>query len=164
MIFNHKRQKKNRENAKWVASLQNFGRYQLWSQIIMNKKVLLRERKRHTARRVASTPYVVLTGYPPGRVPPLARVPPQPGYPPWPGYPPPLPHGILGNVAKHYGIWVPPPVDRQIYGWMEGQKRVKTLPSCRTTYAGGNHFGWLSVANRMTTQKRMLKSIVLYRT
>ena len=27
---------------------------------------------------------------------------------------PPLPHGILGNVAKHYGIWVPPPgVDRQ---------------------------------------------------
>ena len=24
----------------------------------MNKKVLLRERKRHTARRVASTPYV----------------------------------------------------------------------------------------------------------
>ena len=27
------------------------------------------------------------------------------------GYPSPwcLPHGILGNVAKHYGIWVPPP-------------------------------------------------------
>ena len=25
-----------------------------------------------------------------------------------------LPHGFLGNVAKHYGIWVPlPPVDRQ---------------------------------------------------
>ena len=54
----------------------------------VNKKVLLRERKRHTARRVASTPYVVLTGYPPswpggvpdlgtppGRVPP-SRVPP----------------------------------------------------------------------------------------
>ena len=77
---------------------------------IKNKKVLLRERKRHTARRVASTPYVVLTGYPPwqgyppgrvppqldlagyppARVPPLARVPPQldlAGYPP-PGYPP----------------------------------------------------------------------------
>ena len=148
------------------------------------KKVLLRERKRHTARRVASTPYVVLAGYPPARVPPSqgtpparvppgqgtppARVPPWPGYPPArvgyppggqgtppvrvpparipPGYPParvppqldlagyppaapwhsgkcckalwdmgtpPLPHGILGNVAKHYGIWVPPPVDRQ---------------------------------------------------
>ena len=67
-----------------------------------NKKVLLRERKRHTACRVASTPYVVLTGYPPGQgtpqgtpqagypqpgypLPP-ARVPPLPGYPP-PGYP-----------------------------------------------------------------------------
>ena len=27
------------------------------------------------------------------------------------GYPPPpvSAHGILGNVAKHYGIWVPPP-------------------------------------------------------
>ena len=135
-----------------------------------NKKVLLRERKRHTARRVASTPYVVLSGHPPsqgtppGRVPPRqgtppARVPPRPEYPPWAGYPPgwtwqgtplgrvpprpgyplarvpprpgypparipplgrvppgwtwqgtpPLPHGILGNVAKHYGIQVPPP-------------------------------------------------------
>ena len=31
-----------------------------------NKKVLLRERKRHTARRVVSTPSVVLPGYPPG--------------------------------------------------------------------------------------------------
>ena len=30
-----------------------------------NKKVLLRERKRHTARRVVSTPSVVLPGYPP---------------------------------------------------------------------------------------------------
>ena len=117
----------------------------------INKKVLLLERKRHTAHRVASTPYVVLTGYPPARVPPgqgtpPARVPPQPGYPPTrvtpparvppsqgtplarvpplagpgrvppparPGRVPPLlPHGILGNVAKHYGIRVPPPVDK----------------------------------------------------
>ena len=30
--------------------------------ILLNKKVLLRERKRHTARHVASTPSVVLTG------------------------------------------------------------------------------------------------------
>ena len=68
-----------------------------------NKKVLLRERKRHTARRVASTPYVVLTGYPPhqsgyppGQGTPWPRYPPgqgtPPGYPParvspWPGYP-----------------------------------------------------------------------------
>ena len=87
-----------------------------------NKKILLHERKRHTARCVASTPFVVLTGYPPSRV-PRARVPPWPGYPLPPswtrqGNPPPpagpgrvppwLPRGILGNVAKHYGIWVPP--------------------------------------------------------
>ena len=160
---------------------------------IYNKKVLLRERKRHTTRRVVSTPSVVLTGYPPGRVPPcpdlagggscwggypipgyphpnLARgvpywgyptwVPPHPdltrGYPIWvppqqgtpwqgttphpwqgtphqgtppAGYPPAgpgrvpplrcLPHGIPGNVAKHYGIWVP-------LLWTDRQRRVKT--------------------------------------
>ena len=39
---------------------------------LFNKKVLLRERKGHAARRVVSTPSVVLTGYPPppGMVPP----------------------------------------------------------------------------------------------
>ena len=42
---------------------------------LKNKKVLLRERKRHTARRVVSTPSLVLPGYPPGGVP-------RPGYPP----------------------------------------------------------------------------------
>ena len=71
-------------------------------------------------------------GTPPARVPPPpARVPPSQGTPP--------PHGILGNVAKHYGIWVPPPVDRQIDGWMDGHTSVKTLPSRRTTYAGGKY-------------------------
>ena len=86
--------------------------------------------------------WVPLPGYPPiltwlgGTLPgfPLGRVPPQAGYPPPPaGYsplagpgrvPPPhrcLPHGILGNVAKHYGIWVPPL-------WTDRQTRVKTLP------------------------------------
>ena len=64
--------------------------------IYLHKKVLLRERKRHTTRCVASTPYVVLTGYPPGRVlpgrVPPSRVPPgqdtpPAGYPPA-GYPP----------------------------------------------------------------------------
>ena len=86
-----------------------------------------------------------LPRYPPSRVPPLAGYPSSwqctlpAGYPvPWldlAGYPPPprcLPHGILGNVAKHYGIWVPPPVDRQT--------RVKTLSSRRTTYVGGKYF------------------------
>ena len=32
--------------------------------------------------------------------------------------------------------WVPPPVDRQI----DGQTCVKTLPSRRTTYAGGKNY------------------------
>ena len=65
----------------------------------INKKVLLRERKRHTTRRVVSTPSVVLPGYPPiltwpGGVPcqggpylgtPLAWYPPCPdlGLPCW---------------------------------------------------------------------------------
>ena len=46
-------------------------------------------------------------GTPPGQGTPLAGYPPQAG----PGRVPPpywLPHGILGNVAKHYGIRVPP--------------------------------------------------------
>ena len=125
---------------------------------LYNKKVLLRERKRHTARRVVSTPSVVLPGYPPGggtkvRVPPRGGVLDPPGggtrtwVPPrgWSGYPPggvpdqappPLSHGILGNVAKHYGIWVPPPVDRQIGGWTDACQNI-TFP--RTTYAGGNN-------------------------
>ena len=59
--------------------------------ILSNKKVLLRERKRHTARRVVSTPSVVLTGSPP-----------QQGTPPWAGFPPVL--TWLGG----YPTWVPP--------------------------------------------------------
>ena len=47
-----------------------------WVEITYNKKVLLRERKRYTTRRVVSTPSVVLPGYPPpGGVP-------DPGTPP----------------------------------------------------------------------------------
>ena len=83
-----------------------------------NKKVLLRERKRHTARCVANTPYVVLTGYPPSLggtrtplgvpslVPPRggpSQVPPQGAVPgqetPPGGYPDP-PGG--------YPVWYPP--------------------------------------------------------
>ena len=107
---------------------------------VFNKKVLLRERKRHTACRVASTPYVVLTGYPPP-----ARGPP-PGWT-WQGTPPPagpgrvpppcwLPHGILGNVAKHYGIWVPPPwTDR----WMDRHVSKHYLPVVLRTRAVTTH-------------------------
>ena len=51
------------------------------------------------------------SGTPPARVPPRGGT--RSGTPPA-RVPPLLPHGILGNVAKHYGIWVPPPgVDRQ---------------------------------------------------
>ena len=67
-------------------------------------------------------------GNPPGGVPDLGNPPgggPDPGTPPG-GTPPPLPHGILGNVAKHYGIWVPPLWTDRL---MDGQTRVKTLPS-----------------------------------
>ena len=81
-----------------------------------NKKVLLRERKRHTAHRVVSTPSFVLTGYPPpvltwpGGVPcwggtlpgyPQARTGgTQVGYPlSWPG----------GYPARGYPTWVPLP-------------------------------------------------------
>ena len=173
---------------------------------IKNKKVLLRERKRHTDRGVSSTPSVILyeVGYPPIRVPPqsgpmggylrwgtpLARseggtqggVPParsdggtQGGVPPWSGlrgvpkvgysqpdlmgvpgvgypqqgYPPSGPTGGYprwgtpwqgyppGRGTPHLDLArVPPPlgVDRQ----NDGQTRVKTLPSRRTTYAVGN--------------------------
>ena len=71
------------------------------------KKVLLRERKRHTARRVVSTPSVVLTGYPPplpGYLPPcpdLARGVPYLGTPcqgtPWQG----TPHLAGGRGTLH---------------------------------------------------------------
>ena len=73
------------------------------------------------------------------------------GYPTWvsPGRVPPdvCPNGILGNAAKHYGIWVPPLwTDR----WMEGQTRFKTLPSRRTTYAGSNKTALLRERKRHT--------------
>ena len=119
-----------------------------WKKKWPNKKVLLRERRRHTARRVVTTPSVDLAGgervpylgTPPSRVPPCppSWVPPSRVPPAGPGRVPPrcLPHGILGNVAKHYGIWVPPLWTDRL---MEGQTRVKTLPSHRTTYAGGKN-------------------------
>ena len=103
----------------------------LTSSYLQNKKVLLRERKRHTARRVVSTPSVVLPGYPPGGgtwpgYPPqggyLTRVPPRGGT--WPGYPPggvPDPGNPPGGVPDPGtppggvpGPPLPPPgVDRQ---------------------------------------------------
>ena len=104
--------------------------------ILENKKVLLRERKRHTARHVVSTPSVVLPGYPPrggypvryppggvpGQVPPrgvyLVRYPDPPGgvypvrYPPrGGGYPVRSPPGGLPGQVPPGGVpgQVPPP-------------------------------------------------------
>ena len=59
----------------------------LWLIQYVNKKVLLRERKRHTARHAASTPYVVLSLLTPP--PPACPDPPPPAGPdPWPPLPP----------------------------------------------------------------------------
>ena len=130
-----------------------------------NKKVLLRERKRHTARRVVSTPSVLagggyLTGYPPPRggpgtppgggvpdwvppggiwVPPRGgpgppqgvRVPPQggSGYPPGGGYltrPPRCLMAFWEMLQSIMGYGYPPLWTDRL---MDGQTRVKTLPS-----------------------------------
>ena len=104
-----------------------------------NKKVLLRERKRHTARRVVSTPSVVLTGYPP----PPSRVPPPvltwwgvpylgtAGYPPGrvrppAGYPPPPPV----SAPWHFGKCC-----RQIDGWKDRRVSKHYLPVVLRTRA-----------------------------
>ena len=117
------------------------------------KKVLLRERKRHTAHRVASTPYVVLNGYPPSRVPPWSwpgggysaylgtpqQGTPQQGMPPgryppgwtWQGTPPGVcPMAFWEMLQSIMGYGYPPPRCGQT-------NKVKLLPSRGTTYAGG---------------------------
>ena len=91
-------------------------------------------------------------GYPPGVCPMAFWVMLQSilGY----GYPPRcLPHGILGNVQSIMGYGYPPvsapwhsgkcckvlwDMGTPPCGQTEGQTRVKTLPSHRTTYADGN--------------------------
>ena len=117
------------------------------------KKVLLRERKRHTACRVASCPNWVP---PHGRVPPRLGtpqqvppawvppwlgtpsgwVPPPAGYPPsrldLAGYPPPggCPMAFWEMLQSIMGYGYPPPCEQT--------NKVKLLPSRHTTYAGGN--------------------------
>ena len=87
-----------------------------------------------------------LAGYPPRVPPPPGRVPPgyphqgtpPPGYHPWldlAGYPPWAAPWHSGKCCKALWDMGTPPVDRQ----MEGQTRVKTLPSRRTTYVGGKN-------------------------
>ena len=85
-----------------------------------NKKVLLRECKRHTDRGVSSTPSVILyeVGYlPPRGTPHQVR-----------------PGGVPKVVYPLSGYPPRPGLDRQ----NDGLTRVKTLPSRRTTYAVGN--------------------------
>ena len=127
--------------------------------MLINKKVLLRERKRHTARRVVSTPSVVLPGYPPrGGYPDLG--PPPGGYPdlvtppgggggvPGPRYPPGGGGTRTSVPPPRGGSGYPPPPGCLMAFWkcckalwdmgtpplwtdrlMDGQTRVKTLPS-----------------------------------
>ena len=116
-----------------VINNNNFNKYDQ----LFNKTVLLRERKRHTARRVASTPATVLSwgvevhhlglGYPT----------PQEGT--WEqslGYPPQKGHGTRGSIMEwRWGNPPPPPPPG-----VNRQTPVKTLPSRRTTNAGGKNF------------------------
>ena len=115
--------------------------------IFCNKKVLLRERKRHTACRVVTTHSVVLSWLTPP--PPLPAGPDPPGW----TWPPsqldltPPPHWL--DLTPPSWTWPPPswtedwppPPRGQTESWMDGQTRVKTLPSRRTTYTGGNKRG-----------------------
>ena len=87
---------------------------------IENKKVL-RERKTHTAQRVASTCCAAV----------------------WQG----VPSLARGGYLPKVGICLPPPI-----GWTVGipppqmLTHVKTVPSRRTTYAGGKNTGkWLAL-------------------
>ena len=87
-----------------------------------DKKVLLRERKRHTTRRVVSTPSVVLTGYPPSD---LAGGYPQQGTPPA-GYPPPAGPGRVPPPPPPTGPgMVPPPP--QVCALWHSRKCCKAL-------------------------------------
>ena len=119
----------------------------------LNKKVLLRERKRHTACRVVSTHSVVVSwltppsaGWPPlltELTPPLIDLTPPPPPADWPDPPsaadwpePPLPADWPDPPPP--ADWPDPPP------WAgcppcEQTNKVKLLPSRRTTYAGGKN-------------------------
>ena len=93
------------------------------------KKVLLRERKRHTARRVASARYADLSRGGGGGLPHLRS-----GQT-WDGVPP----------ARPGMRYTPPPLGRPGMGYpppprnVNRQTPVKTVPSRHTTYAGGKN-------------------------
>ena len=103
----------------------------------LNKKVLLRERKRHTARRVVSTPSVVLTGYPLAGYPPILTW--LRGYPTWvppwqgtpPGRVPPCP-----DLAGEYPIWVHPWQGTPRQGTLLGRVPPGRVPPPGWTWQG----------------------------
>ena len=114
-----------------------------------NKKVLLRERKRHTACRVVSTHSVVLSWLnppPPGWLthpPPGWLTPPQLTDPPWLTPPADWPPQLADPPPRHWLTppgwvsWLTPPPPKV---WTDKQSEtVKLLPSRRTTYAGGKN-------------------------
>ena len=125
-----------------------------------NKKVILRERKRHTARRVVSTPSVVLPGYPPRGGYPVWYPPgggtrsgtPPGGYPVWysggvtgqvpppEGYPDPprCPMAFWEMLQSIMGYGYPPLwTDR----WMDGRTDAcQNITFPRTPYAGGKYY------------------------
>ena len=49
-------------------------------------------------------------------------------------------------------------MDRQIDGWMDGQTRVKTLPSRRTTYAGGNDGS--NQESKVVSEKKRISNVL----
>ena len=125
-----------------------------------NKKVLLRERKRHTARQVASARYTALSnggctpGTPPHH-PDLARVTPPStihtwlGYPPhhpihtWPGYPPTI-QTLLGYPPPHHkdlGWCTPLPSSGMGYSPVSVDRHTVSCQNITfpgTSYVGGN--------------------------
>ena len=108
--------------------------------LILNKKVLVRERKRHTARRVAS-PWPRRGGYLPwdNPHPDLAREVPTlaGGYLPW-GNPPSRPGQGVPTLARgtYCGQPLPSPQGRYPRVWTD--KHTETITFPHPTDAGGN--------------------------
>ena len=138
-----------------------------------NKKVLLRERKRHTACRAVSTHSVALSWL----TPPWLTTPPRLDWPPqldWPprldwlpprlDWPPQLdwPTPPAGLTPPS---WTDPPTPAGLTppprGQTEGQTCVKTLPSHHTMYAGGNKQTYLST--RKSSCRKLQEAYHLWR-
>ena len=103
----------------------------------MNKTVLLRERKRHTAHRIASTGCSALSGGGYSGYPTLPG--PGMGYPPYLG----LGWGTLptltwDGVPPYLDLGWGTPLPRPEMGYLPSVNRLKILPSPILWMAGGN--------------------------